>query len=81
MVALSSVCVKPIKQIITENKDIKFKKKKKENLSLISSITLRKLRLRQKNDFLIKKTCRPSTKQMLNNFCGNFLEKLKHVLG
>ena len=81
MVALSSVCVKPIKQIITENKDIKFKKKKKENLSLISSITLRKLRLRQKNDFLIKKTCRLSTKQMLNNFCDNFLEKLKHVLG
>ena len=39
-----------------ENKEIKVKKNRKiiENLSLISSIMLRKLRLRQKNGFLRK---------------------------
>ena len=47
MVVPFSGSVRPIKQ--------KLKKKKKENLSLISSIMLRKLRLMQKNDFLIKK--------------------------
>ena len=54
MIALSSVSVKPIKQRIRENKDrkVKKKKKKKENLSLISSITLRKLRLRQKKGYI-----------------------------
>ena len=53
MIAQSSVSVKPIKQRIRENKDRKVKKKKKkENLSLISSITLRKLRLRQKKGYI-----------------------------
>ena len=56
MIALSSVSVKPIKQRIRENKDRKVKKKKKkkkkENLSLIYSITLRKLRLRQKKGYI-----------------------------
>ena len=41
--------------IIKENKEIKIKKKYQENISLISSIMVRKLRLRQKNAFLIKK--------------------------
>ena len=39
------------KQTIKENKEIKVKK----NFSLISSIMLRKLKLRQQNGFLIKK--------------------------
>ena len=38
---------------IKENKDIQVKKNIKKNLSLISSIKLRKLRLKQKNGFLI----------------------------
>ena len=35
-----------------ENKEIKVKKKYQENLSLICSVMLRKLRLRQKMAFL-----------------------------
>ena len=47
------VSVKP-NEIIKENQEIKFKKKY-ENLSLISSFMLRKLRLSQKKVFLLKK--------------------------
>ena len=48
--------LKLIKQRIKENKEIKIKKKYQKNLSLVSSVMLRKLRLRKKNGFLIKKT-------------------------
>ena len=45
-----------IKSRIKENKEIKVKKKYLKNLSLISSVMLRKLRLSQKKWFSYKKT-------------------------
>ena len=54
MTVPSSVSVKPIKQIIKENKDIK--EKNWENISLISTIMFRKLKLRPKKWFSYKKT-------------------------
>ena len=52
MVVPSFVRVKPIKQKIKENKD-KNSEKNQENLSLISSIMLRKLSLKQKKCFFL----------------------------
>ena len=52
-----TVGVNLIKWRIKGNKEIKVEKKYDDNLSLVSSVLLRKLRLRQENCFLIKKTC------------------------
>ena len=50
-----TVGVNLIKWRIKGNKEIKVEKKYDDNLSLVSSVLLRKLRLRQENCFLIKK--------------------------
>ena len=50
-----AIGVNLIKWRIKGNKEIKVEKKYNDNLSLVSSVLLRKLRLRQENCFLIKK--------------------------
>ena len=59
------VSVKP--NLIKENKKIKVKKNIKKNLGLKSSIMLRKLRLRQKNGFPLKKRVLPNTSRSKGN--------------
>ena len=59
------VSVKP--SLIKENKKIKVKKNIKKNLGLISSIMMRKLRLRQKNDFPLKKRILPNISRSKGN--------------